>query len=168
VYSLNVPVPGRVKQLAASLHPRLAAFDRVREDHTLVCKRLGDPDPGEVAAVQGRARRALAGTAPFAARVDGIGVFEEPAAGPAPVVYLAVESPGLRAAHERLCAAFEPAEGIEGPDYVPHVTLARGGSVADARALAGTDLDAVEWTVERLVFWDDRHGGAAGHVRLPA
>lgn len=167
MYSLNVPVPAGAARLADELHPHLAGFDRVREQHTLVCKRLGDPDPEEVPVVQGRVRRALSGTPPFAARIDGIGCFEEPTAGPGPVVYLGVESPGLVAAHERLCAAFEPVEDVEGDDYVPHVTLARGGSFEDARALAARAVDPVEWTVDELAFWDHAHGGEAGRVRLP-
>lgn len=169
MFSLNVPVPGRVRRVAADLHPRLAGFERVRDDHTLVVKRLGDPGPGEVHAVEQRARRALAGTAPFRAAVDGVGVFEDPPAGPGPVVYLAVESPGLVAVHARLCEAFGAVEGVEGEDYVPHVTLARGGGVEAARALATVDVERVAWTVEALSFWHGaRGGGEAGRVRLPA
>lgn len=167
MYSLNVPVPGRVARLADELHPHLVGFDRARERLTLVCKRLGDPDPHEYAAVQERARRALAGVGPFAARVDGIDYFAEPAAGPGPVVYLSVESPGLIATHLQLCEAFEPAADVEGGEYVPHVTLARGGSLEDARALAERGVDPVELTVTELVFWDHGHGGEAGRVRLP-
>lgn len=167
MYSLNVPVPGRVARLAADLAPQLAGFERVRHDHTLVVKRLGSPEPHEFSRVQTRVREALAGLPPFEARVSGVDVFEQPAAGPAPVVYLAVESPGIQQAHERLLREFPPAAGVEGEDYVPHVTLARGGDRATARRLAGRDLGPVDWTVEELVFWDADHGGAAGTVRLP-
>jgi 2'-5' RNA ligase len=169
VFSLNVPVPGRVRRVAADLHPRLAGFEQVREDHTLVCKRLGDPDPADHPVVEQRVRRALSGTAPFAVRVDGVGLFVDPPAGPDPVVYLAVESPGLRVVHERLCEEFGPVEGMEAEGYVPHVTLARGGDLAEARALADLDVEPVEWTVEALSFWHGGRGGAeAGRVRLPA
>lgn len=169
MYSLNVPVPGRVARLAADLAPELSAFDRVRDRHTLVLKRLGDPDPDEHARVQQRARRALAGTGPFEARVARIGRFERPPAGPAPVVYLAVEGAGLRAAHERLVDEFSAVEGMEGDAYVPHVTLARGGTPEVAATLAGREVGPVDWTVEELVFWADRHGngGPAGRIRLP-
>jgi 2'-5' RNA ligase len=168
VFSLNVPVPGQVEGLADELHPQLASFDRVREQHTLVCKRLGDPAPGEYAVVRERARRALSGTAPFAARVAGVDYFVDPPEGPGPVVFLAVESPGLVAAHGRLCEAFEPAAGIEDEEYVPHVTLARGGTVDDARALAERAVDPVEWTATALVFHDHEHGGETGRIALPA
>lgn len=169
MFSVNVPVPGRVKRLASELHPQLVAFDRVREDHTIVCKRLEDPAPGGHAAIEGRVRRALADTPPFTARVDGLGVFERPPSGPGPVVYLAIESPGLRAAHERLCEVVDPVPVVEGgDDYTPHVTLARGGTMAQAEAFTDQAVEPVEWTVDALAFWRRGDGGAAGRVPLPA
>jgi 2'-5' RNA ligase len=168
VFSLNVPVPGRVRRLAADLHPHLVAFDRVREAHTLVVKRLDTPGAGEHDAVEARARRAVAGTTPFAARVDGVEVFEDPPTGPEPVVYLAVDSPGLQAAHERLCEAFDPVDGLEGDAYTPHVTLARGGSIDAARNLAGLDVDPVEWMVHELAFFTRKHGRSSSRVPLSA
>lgn len=161
VDSLNVPVPGAVRRLAADLLPELSAFDRVRDRPGLVCKRF----EGRVDRVA--VREALAGAPAFEARLDGLGTFTEPPAGPTPVVYLAVESPGLVAAHRRLCEAFPPAEGVEGDAYVPHVTLARGGNADAAAALAGRSVGPVTWTANELVFWDGRHGGPAGTVRLP-
>lgn len=166
MFSVNVPVPGRVRQLASRLHPRLVAFDRVREEHTLVVKRLGDPDPGERPAVEGRVRRALAGTRPFEVRITGIDLFEDPPAGPGPVVYLAVEGAGLLAAHERLCEAFDPVDGLEGDGYVPHVTLARGGPIERARELADREVDAVAWTVTALEFHENRDGDRVGRIEL--
>jgi 2'-5' RNA ligase len=167
VYSLNVPVPGQVKRLADGLHPHLVALDRVREKHSILLKRLGDPDPAEHAGIQQRARRALSGTAPFEARVAGIDTFPNPPAGPGPVVYLVVESEGLRAAHERLCEAFEPVVGMEGDEYDPHVTLGRGGPPDVVDALADREVEAVEWTVGELTFHQqDATGGL--RVDLPA
>ncbi|MEF8773282.1 MAG: 2'-5' RNA ligase family protein, partial [Halobacteriales archaeon] len=158
MYSLNVPVPGRVARLAADLAPELSAFDRVRDRHTLVLKRLGDPDPDEHARIQQRARRALAGTGLFEARIARVGRFERPPAGPAPVVYLAVEEAGLRAAHQRLVEEFTAVEGMEGDAYVPHVTLARGGATEAAARLSGREVGPVTWTVEELVFRADASG----------
>lgn len=166
--SLNVPVPGRVAAIAGDLRPSLAPFERVRERHTLVLKRLSEADP---AGLETRVRRALAGAPPFEVRVSEIGAFEEPWAGPGPVVYLAVESPGLLEVHRRLCEAFEPVPGIEGDDYVPHVTLARGGGVEAMEAverLLDTEIDPVTWTVGELVFWDARYDEIVGRVSLPA
>jgi 2'-5' RNA ligase len=162
--SVDAPVPGRVAALADELSRDLAGFDRRRERHGLVLKRLGDRRP---ATVRGPLRRALAGTAPFALRVAEVGVFRDPPAGPAPVVYLAVESPGLRATHDRLVEAFGAVEGLEGEAYVPHVTLARGGDPAAADRLEGRTVGPVEWTAQRLVLFDATHRERAGELRLP-
>jgi len=168
VYSLNVPVPGRVQRLAADFRPALAAFETVRERHTLVVKRLGEEDP---VGLEKRVRRTLSGAPAFEARVARVGAFESPAAGREPVVYLAVESPGLVLLHRQLCESFDPVPGIEGEDYVPHVTLARGGGtdVEDAlERLVETEFEPVTWTVGELVFWDAKVGEPAGRVGLPA
>ena len=167
MYSLNVPVPGQVARLAADLAPLLSPFERVRHEHTLVLKRLGSPGPGEYSRVQLQVREALAGFPPFEARVTGLGSFEQPASGLAPVVYLAVESPGLLEAHERLLDTFPPAEGIEGEDYVPHITLARGGEMESTRRVLEQKIEPVAWAVDELVFWDAVHGGRAGRLSLP-
>jgi 2'-5' RNA ligase len=55
---------------------------------------------------------------------------------------------------------------MEGDDYVPHVTLARGGSVADAADLASRrSIDAVGWTAGELRIRDSRYREDA--ARLP-
>ena len=111
MYSLNVPVPGRVARVAAELAPALVDFETIRDEHTLVAKRLGDPDPGERPRLEQQVRTALSGTGsfsayqrvpPFEARVTGIEYFERPTADLGPVVYLAVESPGIETVHRRL------------------------------------------------------------------
>ena len=160
--SLNVPVPGRVRRLAADLAPRLAALDRVRENHTLVCKRFeGRVDRAAV-------RTALAGAPAFEARIDGIESFERPVRGPGPVVYLAVESPGLRLIHDRLVRRFGAVESLEGPSYTPHVTLGRGGDPDAVARLVEASVEPVEWTVSRLDCWDAEHRLAVGSIGLPA
>jgi 2'-5' RNA ligase len=167
VYSLNVPVPGELSALASRLARDIpAARARSRADHTLVLKRLGDGDD-TFARLAARAREALSGAPAVEARVAGVDYFAEAASGPSPVVYLAVESPGLVALHRRLAGTFDRVEGIEGDAYVPHVTVARGGTVDAARRLADRAVDPVEWTVTRLVFWDARRGQEAGTVTLP-
>ncbi|SEO59946.1 2'-5' RNA ligase [Halogranum amylolyticum] len=163
MYSLNVPVPGGVQRLAAELHPRLTAFDTVRERHTLVAKRLGDDS---LPRLRERLRPLLRDTPAFEARITGVDFFERPTKGTGPVVYLAVESPGLVALHDRLCEAFDPIDGLEGDDYVPHVTLARGGSLADAEALAAVDVDSVTWTVSALDLWSAEFRESAATLRL--
>ncbi|AHF98407.1 phosphoesterase [Halostagnicola larsenii XH-48] len=152
MYSVNVPVPGQARQLATELYPSLRAFETIRENHSMVLKRLGDQ--AHISQLQHRVNRALEGTAPVEARIVGIEYFSDPPLGTAPVVYLAVESPGLESIHRELLDAFDPVDGLEGPEYVPHITLARGGSLEDATQLASRDLEPIEWTVDGLEFWN--------------
>ncbi|RQH00956.1 2'-5' RNA ligase family protein [Natrarchaeobius oligotrophus] len=166
MYSVNVPVPGRVRTLANDLYPELVGFDSVREDHSCLLKRLGDAD--HVSQLQHRAHRALEGTPAVEARIDGIDYFADPPLGAAPVVYLAVESPGLESIHADLTETFDAVDGLEGSDYVPHVTLARGGDAADARRLAGREIEPITWTVSELEFWDGAYRLPVSRVSLPA
>lgn len=165
MYGLNAPVPGSVSRIASALHPELAGFDNIRERHSLLVKRLVDDN--SVPRLQQRAREALAGAPPFEARVERLGLFEEPPSGSAPVIYLAVESPGLRRIHERLAEEFEPVEGLEGDSYTPHVTLARGGDWETAQRLDGREIDPVTWTVSTLDFWDPTYNVTVGNFSLP-
>ena len=170
MYSLNVPVPSGVARLASDLARELpGARARPRGEHTLVCKRL-DPGsgPDAVHRLDARLREALAGAPPFAARVSGIEQFREAVTGPSPVVYLAVESPGLLELHDRLVDEFGAIEGLEGEDYTPHVTLARDGDMASAERAAAYDVEPVSWTVTELEFFDSKYREVAGRVSLPA
>jgi 2'-5' RNA ligase len=167
VYSLNVPVPGTVAALAGDLGTRLGTADvRARGEHTLVAKRLGRGDAAAYHELEARARETLRGEPPFEVRVTGVDVFTDVPRGEGPVVYLAVESPGLRALHERLCDRFDPVDDVEGDDYTPHVTVARGGSVGRAADLRETPFDPVDWTVERLQFWDAERSQSVSSVSL--
>lgn len=181
-------MPPGVARLAADLHPKLSGFDRVRERHTLVCKRFGVGDvrsgeggkdgggidqdvPSREAAVdrlRERLQRPLAGSDPFEVAVTGVDVFDAPRSGSRPVVYLAVESDELIRIHQRLCAAFDAVEGIEGDEYVPHITLARGGNpepgaIAD---LVDAEFDPVRWRVHALDVWDPEYREVAATVDL--
>jgi len=133
-----------------------------------VVKRLGNGDHTAYARIEGRARDALRGTEPFGIRVTGVEQFETATTGPSPVVYLAVESPALRELHERLCAEFDVVAGMEGPgEYVPHVTIARGGDPGAADRLVDREIDPIEWTVEELVFFDAKRRQSVSRVSLP-
>ncbi|WP_435184015.1 2'-5' RNA ligase family protein [Halobellus sp. EA9] len=171
MFSLNVPVPGRVARLAGDLHPELTRFERIRDRHTLVVKRFDtalDPDADSLSRLRERLRPLLrdAASGPVDLRISGLDCFADPPRGTGPVVYLAVESPGLHALHRRLCEAFGTVEEIEGDDYVPHVTLARGGSVEDARDLVRRrEIEPIAWTADELRIWDSRHREDA--ARLP-
>jgi 2'-5' RNA ligase len=161
VYSVNVPVPSEVTRLAVGLASTCLTADQ-RRGHTLVAKRLPDERFESMAR---RARDALEGTPPFAAKVTGIDLFRDPPSGKAPVAYLVVESPELYRIHRELCAVFDPVEGFEGDEYDPHVTIARGG---DAANLLQEDVEPFEWTVERLAFWHPGRELEVETVALPA
>lgn len=160
MYSCNVPVPAEVSRLARGLASEcLDATPRDR--HALVLKRLGDRTAPELAE---RVRTVLAGTAPFEVRVAGVGIFPDPPVGRGPVAYLSIESPRLVELHHELGSVFDPLEGIEGDDYVPHVTIARGG---DADRLADRSIDAVSWRVESLSLWSATFDEVVERISLP-
>lgn len=186
MYSLSVSVPGEAKRLASELFPRLLAFDRVREEHTLLVKRFepagssgsreNKPNRGnehglrggqKLATLRKRVGPILDGTPAFEARITGIDCFEEPTRGPGPVLYFAIESPGLYRVHRRLVEEFGAVPELEGAEYTPHVTLARGGSLGDARELVGS-VEPVEWVISELRFWDPRYRETLGRVSLSA
>ncbi|GAA0224871.1 2'-5' RNA ligase family protein [Haladaptatus pallidirubidus] len=166
MYSLNVPVPGEVARLAEELRPSLYQFDSVRDRHTLVVKRFGDRDDNDRLEMQ--VRTVIAGSPAFEARIAEIDLFEHPARGDGPVVYLAVESPGLRDLHRELVAEFDCIEGIEGDDYVPHVTLARGGNIDVARQLAERESTPITWNVTQLQLWNAIYEESTATISLPA
>ncbi|WP_435078221.1 2'-5' RNA ligase family protein [Halococcus sp. AFM35] len=164
MFSLNVPAPGRVKRLAAELHPRLAGFERVRERHSLVCKRFECEEYDRLAE---RVRRVLDGAPTVAARVTGIETFDDPVRGPGPVVYLAIGSPGLVTIHERLVGEFGAIAALEGDEYVPHITLARGGSAGRIESLRALAVEPIEWTISELYFHDATHDERVSTLSLP-
>jgi 2'-5' RNA ligase len=173
VFSLNVPVPGDVSRIASDLHPLLvsAGVDRFRDRHSLVVKRFeGDKgDENSLPRLRERLRTVLRGEPAFEARIVGVDTFEHPSRGPGPVVYLAVESPGLVALHERLVDAFGTVAGLEGDDYTPHVTLGRGGSFdGDALASLSDRVEPVAWTVSELAVYDSRYRETVSRLSLPA
>ncbi|MUV91038.1 2'-5' RNA ligase family protein [Halapricum sp. CBA1109] len=166
MYSLNVGLPTAAGRLATDLAREWpTARARPRDEHTLVCKRLGD---GPLGRIGSQVRDALAGTPAFEARIDGVDCFETAATGPSPVLYLSVESPPLTALHDRFCEVFDPVEGIEGADYVPHVTVARGGDPETARRLVDREIEPIRWTVESVHVYDADRGEVTRRFSLPA
>lgn len=160
MYSCNVPVPTEVARLARGLASD--CFEATpRDRHTLVVKRLGE---GEPQTLTRRVKRALEGTAPFEAKTAGVGVFETPVTGRGPVAYLRIDSPALLRIHDALCSVFDPIEELEGDEYVPHVTIARGG---DAGRLAGAEPEPIVWTVESLSIWSGRYDENVTRISLP-
>ncbi|MFC7187711.1 2'-5' RNA ligase family protein [Halorubrum yunnanense] len=182
MFSLNVPLPPAIADLATDLHPKPSGFERVRDRHTLVCKRLGVDDvpdrvaggeptpskPDALEALREDPRPVLSGIGPFDVAVTGLDVFDAPASGSRPVVYLAVESERLVRLHRRLCGLYGPIEGIEGDEFTPHVTVARGGDpkpgvVAD---LVAAEFDPIRWRVHALEVYDPEFREVAASIDL--
>ncbi|MFB6193877.1 MAG: 2'-5' RNA ligase family protein [Halobaculum sp.] len=158
-YSLNVPVPPAVRRLASRLEPALTPFRSIRDRPTLVVKRFdGDRSRG---VIESLLREELAGVTPFRVRVTGVDAFTDPPTGTAPVVYLTVESRGLRRLHDRLVERVGAVADVEGPGYTPHVTLARGlDDGPDSVDRTATVLRRLErefepavWTADELGVW---------------
>jgi 2'-5' RNA ligase len=152
VYSLNAPVPTEVETIARERQADLPGDWRPRDRLTLVVKRVGESETDH-RALADRAREALSGASPCRARLGDPGTF---AAENGPVAYLRVESPGLERLHRRLCRSFEPVPEIEGEDYVPHVTLGRGGDPDVLAARRERPAEPIEWPVSYLLLWSNR------------
>lgn len=160
-YSLNVPVPSDVARLAAGLAAECITAEP-REHHTMVLKRLGEAE--DYRRLIGEVRELLEGTGPLPARVEGVDTFEAPPSGAAPVAYLEVHSPGLMNVHAACCDIVDPfGEVLEGDEYEPHVTIARGG---DAGQLRGRAAGPIEWDIERIDVWDAYHENVVESISL--
>lgn len=169
MYSLNVPVPPNVRTLATDIARALPeARPRSRGAHTLGVKRLTTSTHDSYNHTEARVRELLVGQPSFEVRVHKIDYFAEASTGPSPVVYLAVESPELRRLHLELAAAFPPIDGIGGEEYTPHITAARGGTLAAAKDIAERDIKPITWTVTELLFWDATRRQPVSRVSLPA
>jgi 2'-5' RNA ligase len=169
VYSVNVPVPDAVHDIARDLRPALTGFQRIRERHrqTLLLKRLPAADRREYVDAERRARDALRGAPAVEAQVTGLDAFYEPPDGSAPVLFLRVESPGLQQLHAMLVDEFGAVGDIlEGDEYEPHITLARGDG-PDLDPLLAREVDPITWTVEELIFYDATYYEKIGGLSLP-
>jgi len=126
------------------------------------------PKPDALDALREDLHPLLAGTDPFPVAVIGIDIFDAPASGSAPVLYLVIESDALVRVHRRLCAAYGAIAGIEGDDFVPHITVARGGNpepgvVAD---LVGAEFEPIRWRVHALDLYDPEFREVAATIDL--
>lgn len=167
MYSLNVPVPAAIGRLATDLASELpGARPRARGEQTLVVKRFPTDVPYH--RLEARVRDVLAGQPAFEVAVTEIEQFETAVMGPSPVVYLAVEGPELTRLHATLAEAFDPVPDLEGDDYVPHVTIARGGSPESAAALTERSIESRTFDVTNLVFRDAERGEDVSRLSLPA
>ncbi len=168
MYSLNAPAPSAVDTIFERFRESLQAFDVVRTSPTLLVKRFGPRSLADLSTLEGSLDDALSGWGPIEARANEIDAFLDPPDGPAPVVYLAIDSPGLEALHRHLVAEFGVGpEVIEGDQYVPHITLARGGHRTDLRSLTSASIDPIRWTIEELHLRDVTYDQPARQFHLP-
>ena len=163
MYSLNVPVPGAVAERAWSIRSQLLAYEQLRDEFTLVLKRLPFESGIAVDSAIPDIRSQLESVDPFTVEITGIGQFETPPAGPAPVIYFAISSPAMHRIHTRFVEYYGAVEEIEGTAYQPHITLARGGDVT----MPDIDFEPISWTVDRLIVWDSRRALPAAEFALP-
>ncbi len=168
MYSLNGTIPSAIVEQRDALEAELAVFDRIRDPLTLVIKRFGDRSGASIDALEAAVGDALAGWGPIAVRVTSIDAFVDPPSGVGPVIYLVVESPGLVELHETLTEQFGTADpAIEGPNYIPHITLARGGPKTGIESLTGHRIDPIEWTSEEIHLWSVRYEQPVWTLSLP-
>lgn len=169
MYSLNAPVPSALEDIAEGYAPSLERFDRRPDRLHIVIKRFGRLNLRALDALRADLETVLSGWGPIRARCAGLDVFMAPTGGPAPVVYLTVDSPGLEALHRDLvdrCGT--RGEDLEGEGYVPHVTLARGGERTLVDEILADQPEPVTWTIDAVVLWDGRHGESVTRYALPA
>lgn len=169
MYSVNAPVPPEVERVARGLEEPLRGFDRVVDEFTLVVKRLGRRRREDLARAARTIEEVLGGWGLLAARTGSLGIFADPPAGRGPVVYISVESPGLSALHAELLEAVGTVNpDVEGVNYVPHITIARGGNRTELDAVTDLEVRTVDWTIDSLSLFDAKHGQPTRRFSLPA
>lgn len=168
MHSLNAPVPAVIAERRDDLVDQLSTFERHREHLTLVVKRFGERSPGALVHLEHQLEDILTRWGPIEARITGVDAFVDPPGGPAPVVYFAVDSPGLTSLHMELVDRFGMADPtIEGDRYVPHITLARGGSRVGLSEVTGHPIEPIDWVIDELVLWTARYDRPITHLQLP-
>lgn len=168
VYSLNAAIPAAAIEQRDELLEHLESFETVRDPLTLVIKRFGTPDSTALSSLERSLGEVLNEWGPMRAEIDGIDLFMDPPSGPSPVIYLGVSSHGLEALHRDLVDRFgvvDPA--IEGENYIPHITIARGGPRVAIDELRDISLETHQWTIETVMLWSSRHDKPVKQFSLP-
>ncbi|MFB6188052.1 MAG: 2'-5' RNA ligase family protein, partial [Halobacteriaceae archaeon] len=164
-FSLNIPVAGEVKQETNQFTPYLTDFE-VRDHFTFVIKRFQE-DRDRIDQIQKRTRHALSGMSPFSVKITGIDCFRNPPKGDGTVVYFAVESSQLLDIHKQLCDEFGIVQPLEGDEYSPHITIARGNNEKTIETLLSQSIKPITWQVNHLEFFDPVKQELLGQVGLP-
>ena len=150
MWSLNVSIPQNIVRAIEEITLGVKGWEEICEEPTLVIKRFEKKDlDGHV---KSEIRFLLENVEPFGIEIGNLERFDVAERGSSPVLYLEVKSPEVKALHENLVDVFGSVEGIEGENYIPHITIARGGS-GDYIEFSGLSCDT-GWIVEMLEFWD--------------
>ena len=150
MWSLNVSIPQNIVRAIEEVALGVRGWEEICEEPTLVIKRFEKRDlDGHV---KSEIRFLLESVEPFGIEIENLERFDVAEKGSSPVLYLEVKSPEVKALHETLVDVFGSVEGVEGENYIPHITIARGGS-GDYTVFSGLSCDT-GWTVEMLEFWD--------------
>ena len=150
MWSLNVSIPQNIIRAIEEVTLGVRGWEEICEEPTLVIKRFEKKDlDGHV---KSEIRFLLESVEPFGIEIGNLERFDVAERGSSPVLYLEIKSPGVKALHENLIDIFGSVEGVEGENYIPHITIARGGS-GDYIEFSGLSCDT-GWTVEMLEFWD--------------
>ncbi len=150
VWSLNVSIPQNIVRAIGEVTSELGQGGEVNEELTLVIKRFEKRDlDGHL---ESEIKILLENVEPFVVEIGNLKMFDVADRGTSPVLYLEVKSRGIKLLHETLVSSFGCVEGVEGENYIPHITIARGDGV---RGVDFSDFScSTRWTAEILEFWD--------------
>ena len=150
MWSLNVSMPQNIVRAIREVALGASGWEEICEDPTLVIKRFEKVDVS--GHVESEIKLLLESVEPFDIEIGNLERFDVAERGSSPVLYLEVKSPGMKALHEILVDVFGSVKGVEGENYIPHITIARGGGVRDVdfSGFSGPTI----WTAETLEFWN--------------
>ncbi len=149
MWSLNAMIPRKITEMIHSFGPELNGWEDINKDHTLVIKRFQEINSRDN--FESEMRLLLEKTDPFEIRIGDIDIFSSVPKGSSPVLYIEIESRDLVKIHEKLINVFGVVEGLEGKDYIPHITIARGHKNGFERFEKNLDATGI---VKVLEFWD--------------
>ena len=161
MWSLNAMIPRKIAEMIHSFGPELNGWEEINTDHTLVIKRFQETNLRE--GFESEMRLLLEKTDAFEIRIKGMDIFSSVPKGSSPVLYIEIESKDLRKIHGELIDVFGVVEGLEGKDYIPHITFARGHK--DGLEKFEKNLDATD-IVRVLEFWDREKYKSRGKIFL--
>ncbi len=150
MWSLNVSIPQGIVRAIEEMAPVSRGWEEIVEEPTLVIKRFEKEDlDGHI---ESEIKFLLENVEPFTVEIGNLEMFEVADRGTSPVLYIEVKSIGMKLIHETLVSVFGCVKGVEGENYIPHITIARGSGVKN---IDFSDFSGPTWwTAKTLEFWD--------------